>query len=50
MQESGMPWPGDEEEHRWEQAWLAIKKVRIFRKNKIERSILFRLFAKKTKS
>ncbi|KAL9253204.1 Alpha-glucan water dikinase, chloroplastic-like protein [Drosera capensis] len=24
---SGMPWPGDEGEHRWEQAWLAIKKV-----------------------
>ncbi|KAK6922260.1 Pyruvate phosphate dikinase, AMP/ATP-binding [Dillenia turbinata] len=27
MQSSGMPWPGDEGEHRWEQAWLAIKKV-----------------------
>ena len=27
MQSSGMPWPGDEGEHRWNQAWLAIKKV-----------------------
>ncbi|PRQ24233.1 putative phosphotransferase with paired acceptor [Rosa chinensis] len=27
MQSSGMPWPGDEGEQRWEQAWLAIKKV-----------------------
>ncbi|GAB2244571.1 hypothetical protein Droror1_Dr00000064 [Drosera rotundifolia] len=25
----GMPWPGDEGEHRWEQAWLAIKKVPV---------------------
>ncbi|KAF0917364.1 hypothetical protein E2562_017822 [Oryza meyeriana var. granulata] len=24
---SGMPWPGDECEQRWEQAWTAIKKV-----------------------
>lgn len=29
MQSSGMPWPGDEGEQRWEQAWLAIKKVRM---------------------
>ncbi|GMJ09703.1 STARCH EXCESS 1 [Hibiscus trionum] len=27
MHSSGMPWPGDEGEHRWEQAWTAIKKV-----------------------
>ncbi|KAL6640194.1 hypothetical protein ACP70R_022043 [Stipagrostis hirtigluma subsp. patula] len=27
MQGCGMPWPGDEGEQRWEQAWLAIKKV-----------------------
>ncbi|KAK4485750.1 hypothetical protein RD792_008396 [Penstemon davidsonii] len=27
MQSSGMPWPGDEGAQRWEQAWLAIKKV-----------------------
>ncbi|XP_051122172.1 alpha-glucan water dikinase, chloroplastic isoform X2 [Andrographis paniculata] len=27
MQGSGMPWPGDEGEQRWEQAWMAIKKV-----------------------
>ncbi|KAL0927957.1 hypothetical protein M5K25_002185 [Dendrobium thyrsiflorum] len=27
MKISGMPWPGDESEHRWEQAWMAIKKV-----------------------
>ncbi|CAN1310832.1 Alpha-glucan water dikinase, chloroplastic [Linum perenne] len=27
MQSSGMPWPGDEGENRWEQAWTAIKKV-----------------------
>lgn len=27
MKESDMPWPGDEGQHRWEQAWLAIKKV-----------------------
>ncbi|AQK82749.1 alpha-glucan water dikinase 1 chloroplastic isoform X1 [Zea mays] len=24
---SGMPWPGDEGDKRWEQAWMAIKKV-----------------------
>ncbi|CAL5038507.1 unnamed protein product [Urochloa decumbens] len=24
---SGMPWPGDEGDQRWEQAWMAIKKV-----------------------
>ncbi|KAL6851874.1 hypothetical protein ACP4OV_020059 [Aristida adscensionis] len=24
---SGMPWPGDEGQQRWEQAWMAIKKV-----------------------
>jgi hypothetical protein len=24
---SGMPWPGDEGDQRWEQAWIAIKKV-----------------------
>ncbi|KQK18353.1 alpha-glucan water dikinase, chloroplastic isoform X1 [Brachypodium distachyon] len=27
MVASGMPWPGDESEQRWEQAWMAIKKV-----------------------
>ncbi|RAL51823.1 hypothetical protein DM860_010541 [Cuscuta australis] len=27
MQNSGMPWPGDEGPERWEQAWTAIKKV-----------------------
>nr|AIR93787.1 glucan water dikinase [Kalanchoe fedtschenkoi] len=27
MKTSGMPWPGDEGKHRWEQAWTAIKKV-----------------------
>lgn len=27
MQISGMPWPGDEGEQRWEQAWMSIKKV-----------------------
>ncbi|CAL0313184.1 unnamed protein product [Lupinus luteus] len=27
MKGSGMPWPGDEGEQRWEQAWKAIKKV-----------------------
>ncbi|KAJ6321390.1 hypothetical protein OIU77_011468 [Salix suchowensis] len=27
MQSSGMPWPGDEGVRRWEQAWMAIKKV-----------------------
>nr|POE53013.1 alpha-glucan water dikinase, chloroplastic [Quercus suber] len=27
MQASGMPWPGDEGEQRWRQAWMAIKKV-----------------------
>ncbi|XP_011086610.1 alpha-glucan water dikinase, chloroplastic [Sesamum indicum] len=27
MQNSGMPWPGDEGAQRWEQAWMAIKKV-----------------------
>ncbi|KAF5741084.1 alpha-glucan water dikinase chloroplastic [Tripterygium wilfordii] len=27
MQSSGMPWPGDEGEQRWKQAWMAIKKV-----------------------
>lgn len=27
MQSSGMPWPGDEGEQRWEQAWMSIKKV-----------------------
>ncbi|KAL4015937.1 alpha-glucan water dikinase [Cucumis melo var. makuwa] len=27
MKSSGMPWPGDEGEERWEQAWMAIKKV-----------------------
>ncbi|KAL3630994.1 hypothetical protein CASFOL_023978 [Castilleja foliolosa] len=27
MQGSGMPWPGDEGAQRWEQAWIAIKKV-----------------------
>lgn len=29
MQNSGMPWPGDEGPQRWEQAWTAIKKVRV---------------------
>ncbi|KAJ7943678.1 Alpha-glucan water dikinase, chloroplastic [Quillaja saponaria] len=27
MKRSGMPWPGDEGEERWGQAWTAIKKV-----------------------
>ncbi|KAG9160562.1 hypothetical protein Leryth_020717 [Lithospermum erythrorhizon] len=27
MTSSGMPWPGDEGPQRWEQAWMAIKKV-----------------------
>ncbi|CDP13198.1 unnamed protein product [Coffea canephora] len=27
MQSSGLPWPGDEGQQRWEQAWMAIKKV-----------------------
>ncbi|PPR85330.1 hypothetical protein GOBAR_AA35364 [Gossypium barbadense] len=27
MLSSGMPWPGDEGEQRWEQAWTAITKV-----------------------
>lgn len=27
MQSSGMPWPGDEGDQRWDQAWMAIKKV-----------------------
>uniref|UniRef100_A0ACD6AE84 Uncharacterized protein n=1 Tax=Avena sativa TaxID=4498 RepID=A0ACD6AE84_AVESA len=27
MLSSGMPWPGDESDQRWEQAWMAIKKV-----------------------
>lgn len=27
MRNSGMPWPGDEGQDRWEQAWMAIKKV-----------------------
>ncbi|VAI73639.1 unnamed protein product [Triticum turgidum subsp. durum] len=27
MLSSGMPWPGDESDHRWEQAWMVIKKV-----------------------
>ncbi|KAM7250917.1 hypothetical protein ACFE04_022800 [Oxalis oulophora] len=27
MKSSGMPWPGDAGENRWEQAWTAIKKV-----------------------
>ncbi|KAJ8438525.1 hypothetical protein Cgig2_024614 [Carnegiea gigantea] len=26
MKSSGMPWPGDDGENRWEQAWTAIKK------------------------
>ncbi|KAK4788945.1 hypothetical protein SAY86_020264 [Trapa natans] len=27
IKKSQMPWPGDEGEQRWEQAWMAIKKV-----------------------
>ncbi|KAJ3692532.1 hypothetical protein LUZ60_012882 [Juncus effusus] len=27
MKGSDMPWPGDEGQNRWEQAWMAIKKV-----------------------
>uniref|UniRef100_A0A7I4D941 Pyruvate phosphate dikinase AMP/ATP-binding domain-containing protein n=1 Tax=Physcomitrium patens TaxID=3218 RepID=A0A7I4D941_PHYPA len=27
MKSSGMPWPGDESEERWKQAWTAIKRV-----------------------
>lgn len=30
MQSSGMPWPGDEGAERWEQAWMAIKKVSLY--------------------
>lgn len=29
MKAAGMPWPGDEGELRWGQAWTAIKKVSI---------------------
>lgn len=29
MKASNMPWPGDEGEERWQQAWTAIKRVRI---------------------
>lgn len=29
MKGSGMPWPGDEGEKRWGQAWTAIKKVSL---------------------
>ena len=28
MEGSGMPWPGNEGDQQWQQAWLAIKKVR----------------------
>lgn len=31
MQGSGMPWPGDEGPKRWEQAWMAIKKVNLLK-------------------
>ncbi|TYG41434.1 hypothetical protein ES288_D12G174900v1 [Gossypium darwinii] len=34
MLSSGMPWPGDEGEQRWEQAWTAIKKVWASKWNK----------------
>ncbi|KAL8137845.1 hypothetical protein V2J09_003846 [Rumex salicifolius] len=27
MKSSGMPWPGDEGDKRWDQAWMAIKRV-----------------------
>ena len=27
MQTAKLPWPGDEGEKRWQQAWMAIKKV-----------------------
>jgi alpha-glucan,water dikinase len=27
MKGSNMPWPGDEGEDRWQQAWTAIKRV-----------------------
>ncbi|KAF5755016.1 putative alpha-glucan, water dikinase [Helianthus annuus] len=30
MQSSGMPWPGDEGRHRWEQAWIALKFMNFF--------------------
>ncbi|TKY58675.1 Alpha-glucan water dikinase [Spatholobus suberectus] len=30
MKSSGMPWPGDEGEQRWEQAWKAIKSEKTF--------------------
>lgn len=35
MQSSGMPWPGDEGAERWEQAWMAIKKVNMSIKTSI---------------
>ncbi|XP_042059762.1 alpha-glucan water dikinase, chloroplastic-like [Salvia splendens] len=34
MQSSGMPWPGVEGAERWEQAWMAIKKVWALKWNK----------------
>lgn len=27
MRSSGIPWPGDEGDERWNHAWQAIKKV-----------------------
>jgi hypothetical protein len=30
MRSSGMPWPGDGGEQRWNLAWRAIKKVLVF--------------------
>ncbi|KAJ0527016.1 putative transferase [Helianthus annuus] len=35
MQSSGMPWSGDEGQQRWEQAWIAIKKVWASKWNEI---------------
>ncbi|KAE8719299.1 hypothetical protein F3Y22_tig00109972pilonHSYRG00414 [Hibiscus syriacus] len=43
MQSSGMPWPGDEGEQRWEQAWTAIKKVCRFKVNEERMQILISL-------
>lgn len=35
-----MPWPGDEGEQRWQQAWTAIKKVSNIRRLSLEVFIL----------
>ena len=44
MQGSGMPWPGDEGEQRWRQAWMAIKKVGLlFLRSSISYNLIFML-------